>query len=400
MMKQVIAPTRFSKLRYTLLIGLILFIYFLDNPYFKTILDSNMLSSVLKSILWLGMGVLVCFFPAARPVGKLKTRGSLYFWAFNFAVIIIIVQMIAGFFDALGKSPYDHSIIGILINTLNLAPVLFGHEFARHYLVNSITHDEEYRVFIGVALFITVISFSLDKFMGFKSNQEAVIFVAQYFLPEFSRNLLATVLAYFGGPLTSIIFMGTLEAFHWFSPILPDLKWIIAALVGILTPVFLLISEQIIYEDVSKARKRNLKNEENPLSWILTISFSIGIVWFSVGVFPVYPSVIATGSMEPMIRPGDVILVDKKIDTNQLIKNDVIQFRRDNILISHRIIEVIEEDGAKNYRTQGDNNSGPDFDLVKPEEVKGRVIKVIPKIGWPTLLIKSNKDIPLEKVQF
>lgn len=350
--------------------------------------------------MWLGIGLLAWFFPTVRPVGKLKIRGSLYFWAFCFAFIMIVVQVIAGLIDGLGKSPYDHSVTGIISNTIIFTLVLIGHELARHYLINSITREESYRIFILVALLMALVAFPITKFTSFKSYEEIVKFLAQFLVPEFSKNLLATVLVFYGGPISSIIFMGTLDAFHWLSPILPDLKWITASLVGILTPVFLLSVAQIIYEDESRIRKRKDKEEDNPLSWMITMLASIGIIWFSVGVFPIYPSVIATGSMIPMIQPGDVILVDKKVDAMELGKGDIIQFRRENILISHRIIDVIEKDGVKSYRTQGDNNSGPDQEIVKPEDVKGEIFKVIPKIGWPTLLIKSNRDIPLDEVVF
>lgn len=392
-------PTRFSKSRYALLVGLILFIYLLDNPLVKIVSGSTYFNSILRPTLWLGIGLLVWMFPAFRQVGKLKTRGSLYFWSFNFAFIMIVVQVLAGLVDGLGKSPYDHSVTGMLSNILIVGSVLVGRELARHYLVNSITREESYRVFFGVAVFMTLVAFPISKFTGLKGYEEIVKFLAQFLVPEFSKNLLATVLVFYGGPFASVLFMGTLEAFHWLSPILPNLKWITAALVGILTPVFLLSFAQIVYEGESRIRKGKDK-EESPLSWIITTLVSIGIIWFSIGVFPVYPSVIATGSMIPMIQPGDVILVDKKIDPLQLSKGDVIQFRREDILISHRIIDVTEKDGVKNYKTQGDNNSGPDTELVKPEDVKGEVIKVVPKVGWPTLLIKSKRDIPLDEIEF
>lgn len=393
-------PTRFSKSRYALLVGIILFIYLLDNPLMKTVSGSSYFNLILRPTLWLGIGLLVWLFPAFKPVGKLKTRGSLYFWSFNFAFIMIVVQVLAGLLDGLGKSPYDHSAIGMLSNTLIVGSVLVGRELARHYLVNSITREESYRVFIGVAVFMTLVAFPIAKFTDFKSYEDIVKFIAQFLAPEFSKNLLATVLVYYGGPLSSILFMGTLDAFHWLSPILPDLKWITAAFVGILTPVFMLNTVEIIYKDESRIRKRKDKEEDNPLGWIITILASIGIVWFAVGVFPIYPSVIATGSMIPMIQPGDVILVDKKVDALQLSKGQVIQFRRDNILISHRIVEVTEKDGVKGYKTQGDNNSGPDTELVKPEDVKGEIIKVVPKVGWPTLLVKSKRDTPLDEIEF
>lgn len=394
-------PTRFSKPRYALLVGLILFAYCLDNPLVKKITGSvSYLNTVQAPLLWLGTGAIVWFFPTVRPVGKLKMRGSFYFWSFCFAFIMIVVQVLAGLVDGLGKSPYDHSVAGMLSNILIVGSVLVGRELARHYLVNSITQEENYRVFIGVALLMTLVTFPITKYTGLKGNEEIVKFLAQFLVPEFSMSLLATVIVFYGGPFASILFMGTLEAFHWLSPILPDLKWITAAFVGILTPVFLLSFAQIAYEDEAKMRRKKDKTDENPLSWIITTLASIGIIWFSVGVFPIYPSVIATGSMIPMILPGDVILVTRKIDPLQLSKGDVIQFRREDILISHRIIDVTEKDGVKNYKTQGDNNSGPDTELVKPEDVKGKVIKVVPKLGWPTLLIKSNREIPLDEIEF
>lgn len=393
-------PTRFSKSRYLIVISLILFIYLLDNPSLKTVAVNDYLYSLIRPLLWCGITLLVWHYPVVLPVGKLRIRGALNFWAFNFAVIMIAVQFVAGLIDGIGKSPYNHSLTGILSNMFIVGTVLIGRELARNYLVNSITHVESYRIFILVALFMTLISFPMAKFTNFQSYEGIVMFIAQSLAPEFSKNLLATVLAFYGGPIPSMFFMGTLDAFQWLSPILPDLKWITAALVGILTPVLLFSFVEIIYKDEARIRKRKDKKEENPWSWIITALMSIGLIWFSVGVFPIYPSVIATGSMIPMIQPGDIILVDKKIDANKLLKGQVIQFKRDNILISHRIIDIVENEGVKSYKTQGDNNSGPDTQLVKPQDVKGEIIKVVPKLGWPTLLVKSKKETPLDKVQF
>lgn len=393
-------PTRFSKTRYLLVIVLILFIYLLDSSLAKMVSESDYFYSLIRPLLWCGIALLVWFFPAVRPAGKLRTRGSLNFWAFNFAVIMIAVQFVAGLIDGLGKSPYNHSLTGIVSNILIVGTALIGREFARSYLVNGKTRVESYRIFILVALFLTIVSFPIAKYTGFTSYEEIVKFIAQYLAPEFTKNLLATVLVFYGGAMSSILFMGTLEAFQWLSPILPDLKWITAALIGILVPVFLLSFAEIIYADEEKIRRRKDKTDENPWSWMATALVSIGIIWFAVGVFPIYPSVIATGSMIPMIQPGDVILVDKSVDASQLEKGQVIQFKRDNILISHRIIDVVEMEGEKSYRTQGDNNRGSDSELVKPQDIKGKIIQVVPKIGWPTLLIKSQKETPLNDVRF
>jgi len=172
-----------------------------------------------------------------------------------------------------------------------------------------------------------------------------------------------------------------------------------------LCPIFCLMSMQGIYAGAAGKLKRKEKDEESSLSWMITSIISIGIIWFSVGVFPIYPSVIATGSMEPMIKPGDVILAKKIVDMegiNNLKTGDIVQFERDKIRISHRIINIIEDEKTEqiSYITKGDNNSVIDREMVKPEQIKGRIVYIVPKVGWPTLLIKSKEDIPMEEVEF
>lgn len=397
-------PTRKSNKKCYLLIGLMLLIYILENSFIATLINNSTFNYIIKPILWIGIAYITWRFPYIRPKGKLKLKSMIYFWALNFAIIYILISVSAGIVDALGKSPYNHSLRGILTNVIYVGSALVGREFIRSYLVNSFTKKENYIIFTSIAILMTITSISFKRFIDIKSYQDLVKFIAQYIAPEFAQNLFATYLVYLGGPKASIIYLGIIQGFHWLSPILPDLKWITTALIGVLCPVFFMISLQTIYLKSSKQLKKTDEEEENPISWMITSIISIGIIWFAVGVFPVYPSVIATGSMEPMIKPGDVILVRKIVDMegiNNLKVDDVIQFRRDTILISHRIIDIKnhEKEGLQ-FKTKGDNNSGPDTELIKPEDVKGIIVGTVPKVGWPTLLIKSDKDIPLDDIVY
>jgi signal peptidase len=302
--------------------------------------------------------------------------------------------------DGLGKSPYDHSLLGVAINIFSVGAVLIGREFFRSYIVNILAKDENYIVFLTVSLLMTLLAFPAQKYLELQDYESIVKFIAQFFLPEFSKNFLATYLVFLGGPVSSLIFLGTLETFNWLSPILPDLQWITAASVGILTPAFMFTTMQGMFQVESKQRRMSDMKKEGLASFIVTILLSVGIVWFAVGVFPVFPSVVVTGSMEPMIYPGDVILIKKSTDIKEIQVGDVIYFKRDDIMISHRITEIIEKDGVPKYRTKGDNNNTADIQLVNPEQIKGEVIKVVPNVGWPTLLIKSSKDVPLDEIEF
>ena len=385
------------------LIILILFMYILENSNIVNIIGSFAFNYIIRPILWMGFLALVWRFPCIRAKGYLRLRKLLYFWAFNFAIIYIIISILAGLIDGLGKSPYDHSIMGIIRNIISIGPALVCREFIRSYLIKGFNKEERYWVFILIAIFMTFTGISFNNYTSLISLSQLVQFIGQYLAPDFTQNLFAGYLAYLGGPLTSITYMGVIEAFHWLSPVLPDIRWITMALIGILCPIFFMMSMQNIYYTASKQlRKKDL--EESPLSWLITSIISILIVWFAVGVFPIYPSVIATGSMEPEIKPGDIILVERIVDIegiNKLKVGDIIQFQRDGILISHRIIDIKrEEEKGISFITKGDNNSGQDPDPVKPENIRGQVIKTIPKLGWPTLLIKSKGNIPLDEIVF
>ncbi|MGB3959554.1 MAG: hypothetical protein WBL90_04825 [bacterium] len=74
--------------------------------------------------------------------------------------------------------------------------------------------------------------------------------------------------------------------------------------------------------------------------------------------------------------------------------NDIIAYRQEKINITHRVIKIIEEEGEKRYQTQGDANGIPDAELVLPEQVRGKVIGVVPKLGWLTLLLRSDVAAP------
>src|SRR5690554_902926 len=138
-------PTRPSKSRCLLLVGLVVGIYVLENSPLSSLWGSRVFTYGIKPALWLGLAGLVLWFPRVRAKGVLKFRGFLNWWAFNFAFILIGLSVTAGLFiDGLGKSPYNHSLTGITLNFLLVGSVLLGTELVRHYLVNSSTKEENY----------------------------------------------------------------------------------------------------------------------------------------------------------------------------------------------------------------------------------------------------------------
>ncbi|AVQ99936.1 signal peptidase I [Oceanobacillus iheyensis] len=101
-----------------------------------------------------------------------------------------------------------------------------------------------------------------------------------------------------------------------------------------------------------------------------------------VNVFGYQIKSVLSGSMEPGIQTGSVIAVKTGGDMQRFSEGDVITYRaEDNILITHRIIEV--ENNGQQYITQGDANNGPDVSPVLSENVVGKYAGfTIPYVGY------------------
>ena len=82
---------------------------------------------------------------------------------------------------------------------------------------------------------------------------------------------------------------------------------------------------------------------------------------------------VQTGSMAPTINAGDVIIV--KNSTNPEVK-DIITYKSGKDYITHRVVESYKG----TYVTKGDANKAKD-EAIKKDQVVGKVIKVIPKLG-------------------
>lgn len=140
-------------------------------------------------------------------------------------------------------------------------------------------------------------------------------------------------------------------------------------------------------ESIQK-RKKNIEIAKKIL-WIILIIFIYNMVLLfissikhenGISLFCYKAYSITTNSMEPSICSGDVVIV-RKIKEEKLQKGDVITFWQGQEIITHRIAEIEEDLDCKKYVTKGDNNNIEDLPKINFEEIEGKVVLVIPKLG-------------------
>jgi signal peptidase len=122
------------------------------------------------------------------------------------------------------------------------------------------------------------------------------------------------------------------------------------------------------------------------LSLVLVASLLLfGLIALGPHVFGYRTATMLTGSMEPGISPGDVVLsMPRPVADVQL--GDVISYHipvGDHRVETHRIVEVVHgEDGSVSVRTAGDANGGVDPWLATLEgDTVWEMQVVIPQLG-------------------
>ncbi|MBD7984550.1 signal peptidase I [Sporosarcina sp. Sa2YVA2] len=92
---------------------------------------------------------------------------------------------------------------------------------------------------------------------------------------------------------------------------------------------------------------------------------------------------VLSGSMEPGIQTGSIIAVKLAEDKNAFVEGDVITFMDEDIIITHRITEVVNSGDSVLYRTKGDNNNAADMNPVMATNVVASYTGfTVPYVGY------------------
>ena len=107
------------------------------------------------------------------------------------------------------------------------------------------------------------------------------------------------------------------------------------------------------------------------------IAKSKGEVPTAFGAYSLF--VVESGSMDPTLTVGSVILSKVPEDAAKLKTGTIVTFRTESgYVVTHRIIEIIGGSSVQ-YRTKGDNPvNSPDEELLVPERVIGVFVLKIP----------------------
>jgi len=123
---------------------------------------------------------------------------------------------------------------------------------------------------------------------------------------------------------------------------------------------------------------------------ILVLLLSVGLVVGTVHINGLRIFVVESGSMEPAVDTGSVVIVKPQ---KQYQEGDIITYAskgNSGTTITHRVVDVEIVDNRQVFITKGDANEERDFDKIEGERVLGRVQIAIPLYGYFVSFAKSK----------
>jgi signal peptidase len=241
---------------------------------------------------------------------------------------------------------------------------------------------------VGVALAFSALTIMVGlRTYNLSAPLELFEMIGRLIFGGIAANVMLTFVAYKSDFRPTLTYALIMAVYPIVVPILPDLGPFIYSVLAIALPtlLFMRFNEFFITRRPIPGRGKRFTH------WLTTAPalavLAVGVILVS-GIFRYWALAIASDSMNPEIKPGDVVVIDKDFGAVADIElGSVVAFRHDGVVVTHRLIDVKHDASGIKIQTKGDNNSSNDAWVVREDDLVGVVRWKIPLVGWPTVLI-------------
>lgn len=353
---------------------------------------------IINPLFWITLAVFLKI-AIGKSYQKSKIKKEVIQYILIAVIIYILTYMISGLFITFGNNPYFTTVKGFLINLWMFGTVIISKEYIRYRLINNVYENDKKEIAILVSLIYIIIEIELNKYINTKITLLfALKDICQNLIPLIAKNVLYSYISMKSDWKPASIYELFTKLYLWLSPILPNAPWIMVAIIETTIPTILFFYIRYANSKNSEIKSRQEIENVNPKNSIPLVVLVILVIWFTIGVFPVKPIAVASGSMEKELYVGDVVIV-KKCNANDIVNGDIIQYQMKGYTVIHRVIEKKQKNGEYYFTTKGDNNPSEDKESVKEDQVLGKVIFKVKYLGYPAIwlnIIQSNEQLEVD----
>lgn len=312
---------------------------------------------------------------------------SILIYCFIYYIIIYLSGIIIGFL----RTRYSLTLLGILRNTVPIILTIVISELLRYEMLSK-TPKNKVLIVLTCLLFVTIDTKLVAYAYDLNTNLGIIKLCYMSVLPILSKNFLLTYLCYKFGYVPCIIYRLIMELPVYIIPIVPNINEYFKTIIELLLPAYILW--RTYKEFGSKKGKSDIRRSfivQRVTTVILLIFLTITIALTS-GVFKYYALAIGSDSMNPKIKKGDIVIVEKITQDNigSLKVGEVLVYKYNDIVVVHRIIKMEKINDNYYFRTKGDNNNTEDAWTIDQVSVVGKAVTMIPYAGIPTVWLSEE----------
>lgn len=367
-------------------IGLIYLVLAIYIIFINTIVSTYLIEYKVKLIIPLFWLILLIIVFRLKIKQKIYNRRLKYQTIFILVTCYLIIYFLSGLITGYGKNPLYLDLNLFIKNIWYFIIPIICEEYIRNIMLDS-NRDNKVFIYITMILFILI---DIDLYQTISSIDNNIILFKMIFsimIPVIVKNILYTYLSLNVGYIGVLIIRILLELTNISLPILPNLNWFYLTLLEL----FLFFIVFILIKNINdnKRKKLRIKKKFN-IKYIVFVFIFISLFLFINGNLKYKPVSIISNSMYPIIKRGDVVIVEQKIIENDIKTGDIIAFNSSDTLVVHRIYFIEKHnDGNDLYITKGDNNNLVDNVKIHFNDIKGIVKARIPKIGYPSVWLND-----------
>ena len=299
-----------------------------------------------------------------------------------------LLYYLSGILLTFAKTSNYLNFDGIVKVIIPIILTIIGKEILRYMMLKK---SEGFNMLIinTCVLFIVFDLIGTFSKSTFNSPYTTFIYLAITLLPVISRNVFATYVSFKSGYKPVIFYLLVMNLYVLILPIIPNPNQYIYSVIELIVPMIFLYK---IYKFYRRERDEKLDREYNKKrigNLVLPSLVVIFLVYITSGYFYYHAIAIASGSMHPNIKKGDVVVIEKIKNKNEIEIGQVIACRYEKIIVVHRVVKKIKVDGNLYFYTKGDANNSIDNYKITEDMVVGIVNLKVPYIGYPTIWLNN-----------
>ena len=299
-----------------------------------------------------------------------------------------VIIYLSGLFFGFNYNVYNLSLISIFKNILPATFMIILCEVCR-FMINTKIKENRFLLYLSFVFFFLVDTSLVFSKIDFHDLATYIDSISLYIIPSISKNVLLTYLSTKSSYKTQISYRLIQEIPIFLVPIVPNLGNYLQAICELSLPVIVLIIINNFYKKLPMNQEKNKSIKSHKLLYVCTFILLGIVISLTSGLFSHQAIVIASGSMQPHLYRGDVVIV-KKLKENEkrdLNIGDILVFKREDKIIVHRIYKKYDSGKEVFFETKGDHNDNPDGYLIEENDIIGTTHIKIKYIGYPTVFL-------------